>query len=91
MKVLLVHEENHGVVGVAKDINSAVSFLITEGWLHEETAIWYDYKDGIAWKPIKEAYGKDWEDFLRSLTIELFNNVWEDCFYLKEVEIFGTP
>ena len=91
MKVLLICEDDYGVIGIAKDIDSAISFLIKENWLHEDTAIWYDYKDGIAWKPIKEVYGKDWEDFLRSLTIELFNNVCEDRFYLREEEVFGTP
>jgi hypothetical protein len=91
MKVLLVHEDNHGVIGVAKDIDSAVSFLITDGWLHEETDICHDNGSGWVWEPIKEVYSKDWEHFLRCLTVEQFNEIWEDCFYLKEVEIFGTP
>lgn len=91
MKVLLIHENNHGVIGVVKDVNSAVSFLIKENWLNEKTSICYDNGDDYEWGTVEKAYGKDWEHFLRSLTIGLFNEIWEDCFYLEEEEVFGTP
>lgn len=91
MKVLLINEDNHGVIGVAKDVDSVVSFLIKENWLHENTDICHDEGDGWTWDPIKEVCGKDWEHFLRSLTVEQFNEVWEGCFYLEEEKVFGTP
>ena len=91
MNVLLIHEDNHGVIGVAKDVDSAVSFLIKKGWLFENTYICHDNGSGWVWDPIKEVYGKDWEHFLRSLTVEQFNEIWESCFYLEEEEVFGTP
>lgn len=91
MKVLLIDEDNHGVIGVAKDVDSAVSFLIKEGWLHENTDVCYDSGDELIWKPIKRVYGKDWEHFLRGLTVKIFNEIWEGCFYLVEKEVFGTP
>lgn len=91
MKVLLIHEDNHGVIGIAKDVDSVVSFLIKESWLYEGTDICHDNGSGWVWEPIKEVYSKDWEHFLRFLTVEQFNEIWEGCFYLEEKEVFGTP
>ena len=33
--VILIEEENHGIIGVAKDYSSVVDFLVNEGWLDE--------------------------------------------------------
>lgn len=91
MKVLLIWEDYHGVLGVAKNVDSAISFLIKEKWLREDTGIWHEHKDEWVLEPIKDVYGNDWEQFLRSLTVEQFNEIWESCFSLQEEEVFGTP
>ena len=31
--VICIHEDNHGLIGVAKDYKSAIDFLIREEWL----------------------------------------------------------
>lgn len=89
MKVIVINEDNHGVIGVAKDVNSVVSFLIKENWLDENTYICHDNGSGWVWEPIKEVYSKDWEHFLRFLTVEQFNEVLVCCFYLETWEVEG--
>lgn len=37
MNVLLIYEDHYGFTGIAKDVNSAVSFLIKENRLSEDT------------------------------------------------------
>ena len=91
MNVLLIHEDNHGVIGAAIDVDKVVSFLKRDGWLCETTEVYHNNGSKWVWEPIYKAYSEDWEDFLRSLTIEQFNEVWEGCFYLEEEKVFGTP
>ena len=31
--VICIHEDNHGLIGIAKDYKSAIDFLIREEWL----------------------------------------------------------
>ena len=38
-KAYLIKEENHGVIGVAKDVLSAMRCLVTEKWLTSEEAM----------------------------------------------------
>lgn len=39
MKVYIIHEDNHGVIGVADSYESAVQFLLTE-WMTGNFEIW---------------------------------------------------
>lgn len=40
MKVYIIHEDSHGVLGVADSYESAVQFLIDEEWMPKEFEIW---------------------------------------------------
>lgn len=40
MKVYIIHEDNHGVLGVADSYESAVQFFIDERWITKELEIW---------------------------------------------------
>ena len=35
-KVICIHEDNHGLIGIAKDYKSAIDFLVREEWLTDE-------------------------------------------------------
>ena len=37
MKVILISEENHGLIGVAKNMRSAFQFLLDDKWITEDT------------------------------------------------------
>lgn len=96
MKVIVVHEDNHGIIGVAKcegtQARWAVELLIEGRWLTDNTDIYHETEDGEAcWDTVKQVYGEHWEDFMKNLTIDEFNEIWDGCFYLREEEVFGTP
>ena len=40
MIIYIIHEDNHGVLGVADSYESAVQFLIDNEWLTEDFEIW---------------------------------------------------
>lgn len=93
MKVILVSEDNHGLICVAKDYYSAFNFLVNERWIEDNTEI---YNGGDEeWRDIyvrvKEKLGENWVDDMATWGIERFNDFWDGSFYLDEVEIVEFP
>ena len=86
MKIILINEECHGFIGVAKDYNAALRFLIDKGWLADYTEIYvgdYDYKRLV------EVLGEDWADTMTEhWDINNFNDFWEGSFYLEEEDLY---
>lgn len=76
MEVILVNEESHGIIGVAKDMRSALDFLIEDGWL----SIYSDF-----WNAEELKYDKFWnvfnfsQDFVRSWSKEDFIDFLLEC------------
>ena len=86
MTVILVHEESHDLITVAKDYKSAIKFLINNGWIKESMEVWCE--DGT-YRRLDEFFG---EDVLDTITekwdIDSFNTFWDGCFFLNEVEVY---
>ena len=91
MRVVLIHEDNHGMIGVALNYYHAVRWLIDEHWLMDNTEV-YVYKDGgESWLRLDQTLGKDWADLLMDhWDIDNFNAYFSDCFYLESVEVYGS-
>lgn len=87
MKVILVHEDNHGLIGIAKDYQSALAFLVKHDWLNGLCEFWDD--ENSEWVSIQNYFGDNWQTVLEELTLKDFNLLWEGCFTLEEAEVFG--
>lgn len=83
MDVIIITEENHGVIGAAYDYESAVTYLFNEGWLPTEIL---DERE--EWRHIDELLGDEWLDKILSWNIDNFNTFFEGCFYLQIVAVF---
>lgn len=89
MTVVMIDEENHGNIAVAKDFESAKDFLINEYWIDEDLEIFlYDKME--KWDTIKNVFGEDWETKIRNMTLEEFEETFENMFYLHKVEVYGA-
>lgn len=87
-KVIVVSEEKHGVLCVAKDFQSAVDYLIKDCWVTEETQVYNEVK--YEWMCLDEFYGEDWEEEVRRLTREDFEELFDESFYLEDEEVYGA-
>ena len=86
-EVIVIREDNHGVVGVVSTVFSALMFLLETGWVNSL----YDYYDEKtdSFKPIIEVFGESWEQALVEIeTIDEFNKFFEGSFHLKKFELF---
>ena len=86
MKVIIMNEDNHGFIGLAKDYPSAVKFLIDNGWLDDYTEVWVRENE---WARLSEVLGEDWADKMENWGVENFNDYWDGSFYFEEREVYG--
>ena len=89
-KVVLIEEDNHGQIGVAKDYPSAIDFLVNQGWLDNEYQVWVDNEISLTFT-IAEHIGEDWQIIIRDeWDTETFNNFFEGSFYLTIEDVYGA-
>ena len=86
MTVILVNEDNHGLLTVAKDYKSAIKFLIGDRWIEESTEIW---NEDDTYSRLDELLGEDAFDIItEKWNINSFNTFWNGSFFLNEVEVY---
>lgn len=89
MTVILINEDNHGLIGVANNYFNAVNWLISENWIDDNTEVWNETADH--WDKLIDLQGRDWADRMRNeWDIDNFNYFWENSFSLNPIDVIGT-
>ena len=84
MNIIIIHEDNHGVLGVAKDYDSAINCLVQNQWLTTDIKVLNSIEEFVSLKEL----GLDIEA-IRSWDIETFNDFFEGIFYLDVDFLWG--
>lgn len=84
MNIIIIHKDNHGVLGVAKDYDNAINFLVQEQWLTTDIKVLNSIEELVSLKEL----GLDIET-IRSWDIEAFNDFFEGIFYLDVDHLWG--
>jgi len=86
MTVILVYEENHDLIAVAKDYKSAIKFLINNRWIEESMEVWNE--DGT-YSRLDKLLGEDAFDIItEKWDVSSFNIFWDGSFFLNEVNVY---
>ena len=89
MTVILINEDNHGLIGVANNYYNAVTWLINNGWIDNNTEAWNDTSN--RWEKLIDLQGENWADRMRDeWDINNFNYFWEESFSLNPMDVIGT-
>ena len=89
MTVILIEEDNHGLIGVANNYYNAVNWLIDKGWIDDNSEVWNDASD--RWEKLIDLQGENWADRMcDEWDIDNFNYFWENSISLTPVEVIGT-
>ena len=85
--VILIIEENHGIIGIAKSFSSAIDFLYDNDWMTPETELYNPFDDTAEsdWVCF-EKYNLTKED-LKKCGLEIFNDLFDSVFFLDEWEV----
>lgn len=89
MTVIVITEENHGFIGLVKDVKDVINFLIDTDWIDKNTDIFY-YDENKTWKTITliERYGDKWKDILSSMNLEELSELFDGGFYFEIEEVY---
>ena len=85
--VILIVEENHKIIGIAKDFNSAIDFLYDNNWITPKTELYNPFDDMAEsdWVSF-EKYNLSKDD-LKQGGLEIFNDLFDSVFFLEEYEV----
>ena len=84
-KVILIEEENHGLIGVADTYADAIDFLVAKQWIYGDMENYLG--DGV-YKTVEEDLGEEWLQVILHWDIRTFGAYFEGCFYLDEYEVY---
>lgn len=82
--VIVINEECHGFIGVARDVPSAIEFLWQHDWLSEYTEIPLAHE----WTSVKSIYGAEWLEYFKSRTLDELQDIFDGCFYFHEEKLW---
>ena len=80
--VIIIYEENHGVIGVAVDYKSAIRWLIQTEWIDAGTHFRIDGQ----WQTVEQLFGERWREKL----VEQDEQFFEGKFYFDESDLIGA-
>ena len=93
MKVFLIYEENHGLIGVcANTMGCVIDYLILTDWLSPDFVFSYEEtEDGMEYYTLgsMQKQNPNWKEYLQGLSVDEFNKLFEESFYLEEEEVFS--
>ena len=88
MKVITIHEENHGFIGVASSMKAAWQFIVNKGWL----GFWDNAYIFDNWVGINELFDQNgWNKTNENLIEWAMNRgeeAWDGLFYFGETELY---
>lgn len=84
MNVIVIHEDNQGMIGIAKNYESAIDFLLQNQWLDSEFEIMDEEYNWVALKDLDISI-----DDIKQMSIDKFNKIFDGCFYLGIDTVWG--
>ena len=91
MKIIMIHEENHGVIGTATTKKAAFQFLINRGWLNFGYDL-YDKSTGD-WETLGNLFEREGIEPNKKNLLDWAMKyaddwkMWDGSFYFHEEEI----
>lgn len=90
-EVVLVFEENHNFICVARDIPHAISYLVANKWIDDDTLI-FDHYDEIEERYINttllEKFGKEWIGVIKNKPLADLQEMFDDTFCFSYEKVY---
>lgn len=83
IKIIVIDEECHGIIGYAMNKRAAKQYLIDTDWISEHSELWNEEKQ--EWESLAELYGENWLETFLNFTEEQMEDMG---YYLHEEEVY---
>jgi hypothetical protein len=87
MTVCIIHEENHGTIGVAMNLVAAKQWLIESNWVNSGTETYDEETEEV--NTLEGKYGHNWLDYYKSFCINDLENMGFYFFFETVIEELG--
>lgn len=87
MEVITIYSDDHGLIGIAKDYNSAIQFLIEKHWIEDDTELWLNGEC----MTVTDRLTSLWRNLLPKLSINEFNEIFNSTIILHERMVLEYP
>ena len=88
MKVILISEENHGIIGCVASERDVMPWLTKENWVNQYTELYrsntHDYET------VKDRYGLTWFQILSKMNLRDLTEVLDDEFSFEPIEVWSA-
>ena len=88
MKVILINEENHGIIGCVASEKDVMPWLTRENWVNQYTEI--DKQDTYGYETIKEKYGLTWFQSLSKMNLNDLTKALGYTFWFEPIEVWSA-
>lgn len=86
MEVIRVSETNHGTICIAASVQDAIDYLFSMGWIDEITEVWDIHDQCLV--SVTDYFGPNWQNIISSMSLDEFNDVFEDVFTLCPAYVY---
>lgn len=88
MKVILIGEANHGVIGCVASEKDVMPWLARENWVNQYTEI--DKQGKYGYETIKERYGLTWFQLLSKMNLNDLVKALSYTFWFEPIEVWSA-
>lgn len=88
MKVILINEVNHGIIGCVASEKDVMPWLTRENWVNQYTEI--DKQDTYGYETIKEKYGLTWFQSLSKMNLNDLAKALGYTFWFEPIEVWSA-
>lgn len=90
--VILISEENHGIIGCVASEKDVIPWLTKENWINQYTEI--DKRDSYGhiygYETIKERYGLTWFQSLSKMNLNDLTEALDESFAFESIEVWSA-
>ena len=88
MKVILISEENHGIIGCVASEKDVILWLTRENWVNQYTEV---YKSEThSYETIKDRYGLTWFQKLSKMNLRDLTEALDENFFFFFFEVWSA-
>lgn len=88
MKVILISEENHGIIGCVASEKDVMAWLVREDWVRRGTLLYN--QDTHDYEAIEDRYGSAWLQLLSKMNLNDLAEALDYNFCFEPIEVWSA-
>lgn len=88
MKVILISEENHGIIGCVASKKDVMPWLTRENWVNQYTELYK--QDMHSYETVKDRYGLTWFQQLSKMNLNELAEALDYTFSFEPIEVWSA-